>query len=33
MIIDFRTKKTEIPELQIQEVPVERVNSYCLHIV
>jgi hypothetical protein len=30
MIIDFRTKKTEIPELQIQEIPVERVNSFNL---
>ena len=30
MIIDFRTKKTEIPELQIQEIPVERVNSFKL---
>ena len=30
MIIYFRNKKTEIIELQIQEIPVERVNSFKL---
>jgi hypothetical protein len=30
MIIDFRKKKTEIPELQAEQSPISRVSSYKL---
>ena len=26
-IIQFRNKKTDIPELQLEEIPVDRVSS------
>ena len=29
-IIDFRSKKTDISELLMKEIPVERVNSFKL---
>ena len=30
IIIDFRVKKTEIPELQAEQSPISRVSSYKL---